>query len=119
MDLPTTGERIVTNTEYVYGKLNVTTMIPGSDTVNCTNGGKGWLMQLDAATGKSYVSGSDADKATANQQTGGVPSNLNATLVSSGGKLTDTSTTQAHTLQQTSVTNPGATVGPLTWKQIY
>lgn len=119
MDLPTTGERIVTNTEYVYGKLNVTTMIPGGNKEDCGGGGSGWLMQLDAITGKSYVNGSDSDKASANQQTDGIPSNLSNTLSLQNGTLTDESSTQSHLKTKTTITNPGTTVGAVTWKQIY
>jgi type IV pilus assembly protein PilY1 len=49
IDLPTTGERQVTDSVLSNGKIIFTTMIP--DTTPCSYGGSGWLMELDALGG--------------------------------------------------------------------
>lgn len=49
LNLPTAGERIVTQTAVRAGKVVVSTMIPS--TVACTYGGDGWVMEVDAITG--------------------------------------------------------------------
>jgi len=49
IDLPTSGERQVSNPALRNGKILFTTIIPGGDA--CSAGGEGWLMILDALTG--------------------------------------------------------------------
>ena len=49
LDLPTLGERQVTNPVLRGSRIIFTTVIPSSDP--CTNGGEGWLMELDIANG--------------------------------------------------------------------
>ncbi len=49
LDLPDSGERIVTAPAIISGRILFTTLIPGSG--ECSNGGTGWLMELDAVTG--------------------------------------------------------------------
>jgi type IV pilus assembly protein PilY1 len=49
LNLPTPGERVVTDAAVRNGRLGVSTLIP-SDAV-CSFGGDGWLIELDAATG--------------------------------------------------------------------
>lgn len=49
LNLPTSGERIVTQTAVRAGKVVVSTMIPTA--VACTYGGDGWVMEVDAVTG--------------------------------------------------------------------
>ncbi len=49
LDLPTTGERQVSNTLLRAGRLIFTTVIPSGD--QCSAGGESWLMEIDALTG--------------------------------------------------------------------
>ena len=49
LDLPTTGERQVTNPVLHGGRVIFTTVIPSSDP--CNNGGEGWLMELSTTNG--------------------------------------------------------------------
>ncbi|MEY2853753.1 MAG: hypothetical protein RL030_885, partial [Pseudomonadota bacterium] len=49
MDLPTSGERQVADPVLRNGRVVFTTVIPSSDP--CTNGGRSWLMDLDALSG--------------------------------------------------------------------
>jgi type IV pilus assembly protein PilY1 len=49
LDLPTLGERQVTNPVLRGSRAIFTTVIPSNDP--CTNGGEGWLMELDIANG--------------------------------------------------------------------
>lgn len=49
LELPTSGERVVTEAVVRAGRLVVTTLIPG--TTSCAGGGDGWVMDLDVATG--------------------------------------------------------------------
>lgn len=49
LDLPASGERIVTEVLIRAGKVIVSTLIPSSDP--CAYGGDGWVMELDAITG--------------------------------------------------------------------
>lgn len=49
LDLPTTGERQVSNPILRAGRLIFTTVIPSGD--QCSAGGTSWLMELDALTG--------------------------------------------------------------------
>ena len=49
LDLPASGERIVTEVLIRYGKVIVSTLIPSTDP--CAYGGDGWVMELDAITG--------------------------------------------------------------------
>jgi type IV pilus assembly protein PilY1 len=49
MDLPASGERVVTPSAVRYGKVIFSTMVPGA--VNCKGGGDGWVMEVDVITG--------------------------------------------------------------------
>ncbi|MEX8494418.1 pilus assembly protein [Sphaerotilus sp.] len=49
LNLPTAGERIVTQAAVRAGKVVVSTMVPTA--VACTYGGDGWVMEVDAVTG--------------------------------------------------------------------
>ena len=49
LDLPTSGERQVSNPQLRAGKVAFTTLIPTGDA--CSAGGDSWLMVLDALTG--------------------------------------------------------------------
>ncbi len=49
INLPTAGERQVSNSVLRNGKIIFTTIIPGGDA--CSAGGEGWLMVLDALLG--------------------------------------------------------------------
>jgi len=49
LDLPSSGERQVTDSQLRNGKIIFTTMIP--DATACSYGGSGWLMELDALSG--------------------------------------------------------------------
>ena len=49
LNLPASGERIVTEAVIRAGKVIVSTLIPSSDP--CAYGGDGWVMELDAITG--------------------------------------------------------------------
>jgi type IV pilus assembly protein PilY1 len=49
LDLPTLGERQVTDPVLRGNRAIFTTVIPSSDP--CANGGEGWLMELDTANG--------------------------------------------------------------------
>ncbi len=49
LDLPTTGERQVSNTLLRAGRLIFTTVIPSGDA--CSAGGESWLMEIDALSG--------------------------------------------------------------------
>ena len=49
LELPLSGERVVTQAAVRYGKAIFSTMVPG--TVNCRGGGDGWIMEVDAVTG--------------------------------------------------------------------
>ncbi|HUX64516.1 pilus assembly protein [Sulfuricella sp.] len=49
LDLPTGGERQVTESQLRNGKIIFTTMIP--ETTACSYGGSGWLMEMDALSG--------------------------------------------------------------------
>lgn len=58
MDLPVSGERIVSKPTLYGGRILFTTLIPNSAV--CGNGGTGWLMELDAMSG-SPLSGPSFD----------------------------------------------------------
>ncbi len=49
IDLPATGERVVSDPALYSGRILFTTMIPNA--AACSNGGTGWLMELDATSG--------------------------------------------------------------------
>lgn len=53
MDMPATGERIVSKSVLYSGRLLFTTIIP--DTTVCSSGGTGWLMELDYKTGAAIL----------------------------------------------------------------
>ncbi len=53
IDLPTSGERQVTDSQLRNGKIIFTTMIP--DTTVCSYGGSGWLMEMDALSGSRLL----------------------------------------------------------------
>lgn len=50
LDLPTSGERVVTDAAFRAGRLIFTSMIPDASTP-CAAGGSGWLLEFDAVTG--------------------------------------------------------------------
>lgn len=52
MDLPTSGERSITNPQVVAGRVIFTTFIP--DSSPCGLGGKSWLMVVDYQSGSSF-----------------------------------------------------------------
>lgn len=54
LDLPVSGERIVSDPTIYDNRLLFTTLIPNSTV--CGNGGTGWLMELDAVTGGAMTS---------------------------------------------------------------
>lgn len=49
IDLPAPGERVVSDPALYSGRILFTTMIPNATA--CSNGGTGWLMELDAMSG--------------------------------------------------------------------
>lgn len=49
MDLPATGERVVSDSALFSNRILFTTLIP--DSATCSGGGIGWLMELDSVTG--------------------------------------------------------------------
>jgi type IV pilus assembly protein PilY1 len=49
MDLPESGERVVSDPALYSSRILFTTLIPDSST--CSGGGTGWLMELDSVTG--------------------------------------------------------------------
>lgn len=49
LNLPVSGERIVTQVAVRYGKVVASSMIPSA--LPCSAGGKGWVMEVDAVTG--------------------------------------------------------------------
>lgn len=51
MDLPTTGERVVTAPVLSNGRILFTTLIPSTGV--CSGGGTGWLMELDSEKGSA------------------------------------------------------------------
>lgn len=54
MDLPASGERVVSDPSLYSNRILFTTMIP--NTASCPGGGgTGWLMELDAVTGAALV----------------------------------------------------------------
>ena len=52
LNLPTTGERVVTDPAIRAGRVVFNTLIP--DTDPCLYGGSGWVMEVDVATGNRY-----------------------------------------------------------------
>ena len=50
LNLPTSGERVVTDAAFRAGRLVFTSMIPDASTP-CAAGGSGWLLEFDAITG--------------------------------------------------------------------
>jgi len=53
LDLPTSGERIVSMPQLYDNRIMFTTLIPDSGV--CSSGGTGWLMEVDAVTGGKLV----------------------------------------------------------------
>jgi type IV pilus assembly protein PilY1 len=68
LNLPTAGERIVTQTAVRAGKVVVSTMIPS--TVACAFGGDGWVMEVDAVTGNRPETAAIDTNADGNVDTG-------------------------------------------------
>lgn len=65
VDLPTSGERLVTDARFRAGRLIFTSMIPQTGSA-CEFGGSGWLLEFDAITGNrldSATFNTDADVA--------------------------------------------------------
>lgn len=58
IDLPSSGERVVSDSSLYANRILFTTLIP--DAAACSAGGYGWLMELDAVTG-SALSGPTYD----------------------------------------------------------
>ena len=54
LNLPTSGERQVSNPQLRAGKIEFTTLIPSGDA--CSAGGDSWLMVLDSLTGSRLTS---------------------------------------------------------------
>jgi type IV pilus assembly protein PilY1 len=52
MDLPTSGERVISEPALYDNRILFTTMIPNSA---ACGGGTGWLMELDSATGGALI----------------------------------------------------------------
>lgn len=52
LDLPTTGERMVTDPTIRSGRVVFNTLIPSTDP--CAFGGTGWVMEVDVMTGNRY-----------------------------------------------------------------
>lgn len=50
INLPTSGERVVSDARFRAGRLVMTSLIPDTATV-CSFGGTGWLLEFDAFTG--------------------------------------------------------------------
>ena len=50
LNLPTSGERVVTDATFRAGRLVFASMIPDASTP-CVGGGSGWLLEFDAVTG--------------------------------------------------------------------
>ena len=81
IDLPTSGERQVTDPLLNDGNIVFSTLIPNTSV--CSSGGSGWIMELDAVTGNmidspvfptSNVNFSASDVPTAGVQTSAIPS---------------------------------------------
>ncbi len=53
MDLPASGERVVSEPALYDNRVLFTTLIP--DSAVCGSGGTGWLMELDAKTGAALI----------------------------------------------------------------
>ncbi len=54
LNLPTTGERVVTDPAIRSGRVVFNTLIPNTDP--CGYGGSGWVMEVDVMTGNRYDS---------------------------------------------------------------
>jgi type IV pilus assembly protein PilY1 len=54
LNLPTTGERVVTDPAIRTGRVVFNTLIPNTDP--CGYGGSGWVMEVDVMTGNRYDS---------------------------------------------------------------
>lgn len=82
VDLPTSGERQVTDPLLNDSNIVFSTLIPSTDP--CASGGSGWIMELDAVTGNmitdpifptvSATTFSSSDVATAGVMTSAIPS---------------------------------------------
>ena len=82
LNLPTAGERIVTQTAVRAGKVVVSTMIPSA--VACSYGGDGWVMEVDAITGNRPHTAAIDTNADGNVDTGDLLSFQAATAYVSG-----------------------------------
>jgi type IV pilus assembly protein PilY1 len=82
LNLPTAGERIVTQTAVRAGKVVVSTMIPSA--VACTYGGDGWVMEVDAVTGNRSEAAALDTNADGNVDTGDLLAYQSAQAYASG-----------------------------------
>jgi type IV pilus assembly protein PilY1 len=67
LELPTSGERLVTDAAFRAGRLIVASMIPNT---SCDGGGSGWLLEFDAITGNRLDSATFDTNASQTLETG-------------------------------------------------
>ena len=67
LELPTSGERVVTDATFRAGRLIVASMIPNT---SCDGGGSGWLLEIDAITGNRLDTPTFDTNATHTLETG-------------------------------------------------
>ena len=134
LDLPASGERIVTEVLIRAGKVIVSTLIPSSDP--CAYGGDGWVMELDAITGNRADSPAldtngdnrvdAADRLTLSGQlahvsgvrVGGIPSAPSIVRASDRAlddKIVNTSSGTTVRIRESGIT---ATSGRASWEQL-
>lgn len=141
MDLPVTGERVVSDPSLYDNRILFTTLIP--NTTACSGGGTGWLMELDAETGGALggptfdVNGDGVvDTADNLGMAGSYPSGVQKTSIPSavrmqknpggpGGGLMNkwTSMSKKNTTTNTSLENELNKLPPIqnrsSWRQIF
>lgn len=134
LDLPASGERIVTEVLIRAGKVIVSTLVPSSDP--CAYGGDGWVMELDAITGNRADSPAldtngdnrvdAADRLTLSGQlahvsgvrVGGIPSAPSIVRASDRAlddKIVNTSSGTTVRIRESGIT---ATSGRASWEQL-
>lgn len=129
MNLPTSGERVVTNAVARGENVYFATMIPSADA--CSFGGSGWLMVADYASGgapkkpaidinnNGVVDNLDniADVAAAGIATPGIP--VTPTFLGDRGYIPDSSTTDGKDISQPAVESLGGNrTGRLSWEEL-
>ncbi len=67
LELPTSGERVVTDATFRAGRLIAASMIPNT---SCDGGGSGWLLEFDAITGNRLDSATFDTNANQTLETG-------------------------------------------------